>query len=248
MRVIRLKGHSGCKVELIGDRVRKTSKSESYNPRLEAQILKQREFSSNKLRTPEILETGYDDSNLFFAEMEYIAGHKGSEFLTFASPDQISWFFSSIGDFIDDNLTEVPIDARDTVINKCSEIEGFPMGEISSFNWDIDCGYCHGDFTLENMIVFNSEIYLVDFLDSYFESPLIDASKLLQDGFFGWSYRHYSPVPIHSMVALVEKYSSPITDFLTLINLYRIIPYSDDGTKKIVWGWINWLKPKINPH
>ena len=49
---------------------------------------------------------------------------------------------------------------------------------------------CHGDLTLENIIVTtNNELYLIDFLDSFYDSWMIDIAKLLQDLELKWSYR-----------------------------------------------------------
>lgn len=50
---------------------------------------------------------------------------------------------------------------------------------------------CHGDMTLENMIIQDGEIYLIDFLDSFYNSWLIDVAKILQDADVLWSYRTY---------------------------------------------------------
>ena len=40
---------------------------------------------------------------------------------------------------------------------------------------------CHGDLTLENIIVKDERLYLIDFLDSFFDSWFMDAGTLLQD-------------------------------------------------------------------
>jgi len=51
-------------------------------------------------------------------------------------------------------------------------------------------GPCHGDLTLSNMILSPSKgLVLIDFLDTYFESPLQDVAKLRQDFYYGWARR-----------------------------------------------------------
>lgn len=55
-------------------------------------------------------------------------------------------------------------------------------------------GECHGDLTLSNMLVQSDKsggrrIVLIDFQDSYVESPLADMAKLCQDLVYGWTMR-----------------------------------------------------------
>ena len=60
------------------------------------------------------------------------------------------------------------------------------------FNFNLNCimpvGICHGDMTLSNMIFNDNEVYLIDFLDSFIETPLMDIVKLRQDTKYNWSY------------------------------------------------------------
>ncbi|GHU00539.1 hypothetical protein FACS1894186_1320 [Alphaproteobacteria bacterium] len=50
--------------------------------------------------------------------------------------------------------------------------------------------YCCGDLTLENIIVAgDGRLYLIDFLDSFYDSWQLDAAKLLQDLELKWSWR-----------------------------------------------------------
>ncbi len=248
MGVITLSGHSGCKIELIGDVVRKTSPSLDYNPRLRSQIEKQDEFENEIFSSPKILKKGFNTSGLFYSDMEFIPGRKASEFLTSATFSETQWLFEKIESFIVSNYSDNVSDCKQIIMDKCQQLPNFPLGSLENLDLNIETGYCHGDLTLENMIIHNSEIFLIDFLDSYLDSPIIDASKLLQDGFFGWSYRHDSMVPIHRMVELSDSHSSEIADIFTLINLYRIIPYSNETTNQIIRRWIKWLSQRINLH
>ena len=50
------------------------------------------------------------------------------------------------------------------------------------------CGYCE-KVSKQIMIISNDEIYLIDFLDSYIDTPIIDISKLLQEFDLNWSNR-----------------------------------------------------------
>ena len=69
----------------------------------------------------------------------------------------------------------------------------------------IPVGRCHGDLTLSNVLIVPEEddsgtpttfrkgtpmrVILIDFLDSFVESPLADLAKLCQDLRFGWTLR-----------------------------------------------------------
>lgn len=56
----------------------------------------------------------------------------------------------------------------------------------------IPLGMCHGDLTLSNILVQESthdRIVLIDFLDSFVESPLADMAKLNQDLSHAWTIR-----------------------------------------------------------
>lgn len=58
----------------------------------------------------------------------------------------------------------------------------------------IPVGHCHGDLTLSNILLTHDEgvglkVILIDFLDSFIESPLADTAKLFQDLKFGWTLR-----------------------------------------------------------
>ena len=47
---------------------------------------------------------------------------------------------------------------------------------------------CHGDLTLCNILIKNKEknIFLIDFLDSFLESPIVDMVKIRQDTKYKW--------------------------------------------------------------
>ena len=89
----------------------------------------------------------------------------------------------------------------------------------------------------------NSRIYLIDFLDSFLESPFIDYVKLRQDTRFYWSaYLEKEDIKLNVRLIQVLNYidkeiSNKIRaefkdivkweDYLTVMNLARIIPYAE---------------------
>ena len=97
---------------------------------------------------------------------------------------------------------------------------------------------CHGDFTLENMIVSNEKLYLIDFLDSFLETNLIDISKLIFDIRYFWSQRHINKnsKSIVKNIFFEEKLINlPLycnhknkINCLVIMSILRIMPYIED--------------------
>ncbi len=101
---------------------------------------------------------------------------------------------------------------------------------------------CHGDLTLSNVILSQSAgLVLVDFLDSFVESPLQDLAKLAQDMEFGWSFRFLdNNLRIKARVFCRLAYPGyarflhslfPVqASVLRMLCLARIAPYVKDDT------------------
>lgn len=104
----------------------------------------------------------------------------------------------------------------------------------------IPIGPCHGDLTLSNIIYKPSHgIILIDFLDTFLETPLQDVAKLKQDFCYGWSFRSaQSAVRIKGEILCRHHLPEAIIDIerlyprqvrlLTLMVLARIAPYVQD--------------------
>ena len=118
----------------------------------------------------------------------------------------------------------------------------------------IPMGLCHGDLTFSNMIVSeNGDICLIDFLETFLETPLQDVAKLMQELKYHWSLR-YSSGP-HSITAKTSAVwmlknlhvvsrsycEHPIAmKVLEILCIARIAPYvKDDCT-------MNWLIRALN--
>ena len=105
----------------------------------------------------------------------------------------------------------------------------------------IKVGMSHGDMTLSNMI-FAEDIYLIDFLDSYIESPTMDIVKLRQDTHLYWSLNMVNNVIDLTKIKLGLNYvdnwitdNYPVEDYelFQIINLLRIYPYTTDDKIKL---------------
>jgi hypothetical protein len=149
-------------------------------------------------------------------------------------------------------------DARDIFLRKTAEIRGKlarhsfassyrsvlkeSLKILEGYAWDSGSpSPCHGDMTFENIIVGNRGLYLIDFLDSFYDSWIMDIGKLLQDLETYWSFRH-EPVDQNTRVrcaimkeillrGIAEKRGKDAVAFAyhaLLMNLLRIAPYLRD--------------------
>ena len=189
-------GNSGCELKLVDDGIiRKKSMSVEYNQRLENQIQKQETFTHDEIKTPRVLSKGNLDG-LDYYDMEFINGQKFSDMLISSPFSETIHMFKRLMSFIDENTTEVMINPHDKIVNKLKSIDELVGVDITIKNYvmkysniEIPYGYTHGDYTFENIILFDGDIYFIDFLDGYLSSPLVDISKLYQELHLNWSNR-----------------------------------------------------------
>ena len=86
-------------------------------------------------------------------------------------------------------------------------------------------------------MIFAEDIYLIDFLDSYMETPTIDILKLRQDTHLHWGFNMVDNVrdvvKIKIGLGYIDEWIMDTFDIdqynlLQSINLFRIFPYTDD--------------------
>ena len=130
-----------------------------------------------------------------------------------------------------------------TELKGCFEI----LQEICMQNYYFPVGKCHGDLTLSNVIMANDgTLNLIDYLDTFFESPLQDVAKIMQDFVYGWSFRYEKKSTnlsalifcSHSTPLICEYIANkfrPQMKILLILALMRIAPYTDDEVTR------NWL-------
>ena len=254
MLVKDLGGHSGCKILLYEENgkyyVRKISASLNYNQRLEEQCLKQQSFNGKSVKTPLVLSKGYDNG-LFYFDMEYIKGITLAKYISTIDVSQIG----DIADIIIRNVDFATSYAdndyvfkkkvldlkKKTAKYKNRAIEN-AVAYLLNYSWaSFSNSFCHGDLTLENIIVKNGEMYYIDFLDSFCDSWIMDIGKLLQDVECMWSYRDTDVLDSNTKIRLVilkelliKKLNSLDKKYIKdsyaalLLNLIRIYPYIDD--------------------
>lgn len=269
-----MEGRSGCPIELRGSDghpyVRKHAKDSAYNSRLVAQASKQARFievncASYRFIAPRVLASGCNSQGLNWFDMDYVRGSNYREFLLNAPVSDLQEFAVALLEFISRELANgTMIDpprrqiqeklralgtdlatrgssgllaaAMVAQLEKAIPIEPLPVGE------------CHGDLTLSNMIVASRNVYLLDFLDSFVETPVIDLAKLRQDTKFGWSVFIDPGIAPHQEMKLRQaleyldrKIRKFIEDagllawyeFFEQLNLARIVPYLSRETERL---------------
>jgi hypothetical protein len=254
IRQVSLKGFSGCEVVLteVNDWrfVRKTSAGPDYNARLRRQAEKQKSYCDGLFfSAARVLGEGVTGRGLAFLDMEYVPGPSAADVVEKLPLAEIPRFSESLA-----SLAEAPADGElppelfhakiDALRQQFRGQAGLQKETLASLeflggcNWSrIPRSCCHGDATLENMIVHDGRIYLIDFLDSFAESWYVDGAKVLQDLWGLWSFRHRKcdrnmllrlAAVREGFIALLEKKAPgcmfPIVCIYAL-NLLRIIPY-----------------------
>jgi hypothetical protein len=108
----------------------------------------------------------------------------------------------------------------------------------------VPVGECHGDLTLTNLLIASKveQIYLLDFLSCFIESPLQDIVKLRQDTYFHWIILLEKIVPkararLDSCLqrldtSILNEFGRqswwPATKIFQTFALARILPYATD--------------------
>lgn len=199
-----MEGNSGCTVKLCKTEksvfVRKYSSCPEYNHRLEEQCRKQNFYRTTAgVSTPEVIAWGYENE-LFYFDMEYIHGHTLAEIIPIMKNQDVSPFIDLLFKLLHWRQKGKRSDTAMIFQGKIHALAHQLSGKVSEkifdelkhFDWSIvSCTQCHGDLALDNVIIHDDgKICLIDFLDSFFDSWMIDVAKLLQDMELHWSFRN----------------------------------------------------------
>lgn len=260
-KITLLKGYSGCKILLVEapekSFIRKISSDCAYNERLLKQCRKQSLCGFGK--TPRVFGSGYVDG-LFFFDMQYVRGGTLSEYLLQVPATYLKATVEKIYNAASHGYSVggnggVCAETQTAIRKKIESLRSLQnthanLAEVfeylDSLSWSgIRAGDCHGDMTLENVIVDSAgEFYMIDFLDSFVESPVVDIAKTLQDIFLRWSYR-YRNLSVYEDIRLSDAcdvflgllgrdaaLKKAVFDIL-LVNLLRIYPYIKDEKTRL---------------
>ena len=245
MNCYNLGGHSGCQIHLIEDDdgnvfVRKVSKDEAYNKRLEIQCEKQKDFKSKFIKAPIVYRQGYTEEGLFYFDMEYIQGMTLAEYIK--TPEQKELVTEEEKQKIIDIFSNKISELKKCLVNKEEPVITKALYLLENHDWSImKPSLCHGDMTLENIIIRNDCLYYIDFLDSFYDSWFLDVGTLLQDVQVMWSYRFQNEVSMNTVLRLIVfrdllldeinkiEPSYVIEIYYALLQkLIRIFPYTTD--------------------
>lgn len=270
-----LNGHSGCQVDLIEKDSRilvsKISANNDYNFRLRRQAKKQALFVPNhNVFAPKIVTQGYSD-NLYYFDMEFVQGRTMAEYTNDIHITEITDFIRCLFKCLYWDNDKVSPKAQEIFMQKIYSLEvklqeyrqlNLAFQILKDFNWQkVFKSFCHGDLTLENILITQDKrLYLIDFLDSFYNSWQIDIAKLLQDLELKWSFRNCEISSNRALrlqvakEALVEeilktnngKEKLDTIYHILLLNIVRIYPYTKDvKTFKFLDNAVNMLVEKL---
>lgn len=264
---IDVKGHSGCSVEVVREGkqlfIYKTTCDKKYIKRLCLQGEKQRRAGEevwNHIKIPKVYEVKCEKEHAL-VKMEYVYSKNYIEYFEHSGFEQIESFVEEIIQFVDKEVerSSMQVMPRTVMLDKFHDVKTKTLALLqddedifvllsraeSLFNSLDDMvmpiGICHGDLTFSNILFSGNNYYLIDFLDSFIESPLIDIVKIRQDSAFLWSrlmYRHSVDDTRLKIISrridneidshFSQKYEwySSYYKLFQLMNLLRILQYA----------------------
>lgn len=270
MNELKIHGHSGCNLKIIetgGKLYVEKSCKESYIPRLKKQYEKQYNAADNYQSNGGQFKIPYPSWKNDSIYMPYVHSMSFVEYFERASLDDINKLITAVEQYIltecmnsDDTEVKVLVftdkvksvydnaqknilfnqNHLDTIKHHCDIIINHLLSLGDTINLPI--GACHGDMTFSNILFQNSgKHFLIDFLDSFVETPLQDIVKIRQDTLYGWSLmmtdQKYNNAHVKSVMKYIDKriYNDfrelkimEHYDMLQYINILRIVPYVKD--------------------
>lgn len=266
-----IQGHSGCDIAIVHEDnelfIHKSTHDAGYVPRLVNQANKQIAASRieyQNIRVPKIFDVAQSDTSAVI-KMEYIYSRNFIEHFEQAGFEQIKYLIGAIKYFIDleianstmqtvpsSILTDKMADVARKVeknIHLKDDDEAQELVRQSTVvmngvgNMVMPVGMCHGDLTFSNILFNGNNYYLIDFLDSFIESPLLDIVKIRQDTAYLWStLMYHKPFDKVRLSIISEKIDTAIDEYFTgkyewyrkyymplqLMNFLRILQYGKE--------------------
>ena len=257
-------GQSGdlVKYEVLDGKVVVTKRAGSDSSRLHAQYLKQRSFpSSVHIQIPKIIIPWNGEA----FSMEYVPSMPLGKYFQTASVSELANCGDKIVSFIKDQIAKSQIsntplnndlDLLEKIKNMKTSLTGSnhkivqraaEILELWSSSIPQLIGPNHGDFSFENILINprSDEVWLVDFLDSPIESPLLDIGRILIDSEHGWWGSGIYPLAsekiagnslgmrIRTECELIGITSSQLS-FFKMFTALRIIPYTTNPLRMAI--------------
>ena len=271
MKNIEVKGHSGCQIDVVQEDgsifVYKSTADPKYLNRLKLQAEKQKAAAMvpyQHIRVPEIYGIESDDHTTVI-KMQYVYSKNFIEFFEQAGFEQIDYLVGALEYFIEYEISQcepqtVPVKVFQNKFFEIKEkVEKNPVFAVdntvsdiihrseeifsSMEDWLVPVGLCHGDLTFSNILFNGNNYYLIDFLDSFVETPLQDIVKIRQDTRYRWSQLMYTKRYDAVRLRIVcDKIDKEIDTYFTqkhqwygdhykrmqLMNILRILPYAHE--------------------
>lgn len=268
---IEVKGHSGCQIDVVPEGqeiyVYKSTADPKYLNRLFLQAEKQKAAGTvayQHIRVPEVYEIVKDQDKTVI-KMQYVYSKNFIEFFEQAGFEQINYLIGALKYFLEYEIDQCKLESvpASIFLSKFAEVKG--KTEINPYCKDdeeikdilakagewfqsiesllIPVGLCHGDLTFSNVLFNGNNYYLIDFLDSFVETPLQDIVKIRQDTRYYWSQlmytKQYDAVRLRIVCDKIdgeidsyfqEKYPWYAAHYKTmqLMNILRILPYAHE--------------------
>lgn len=265
---IEVTGNSGCKVEVVREDTKlyvlKSTEDPKYASRLVLQAEKQKKASVKSVPNiivPKVYAISQTANNASF-RMDYVYSQNYIDYLENAGVHEIDSFVEAMIAFVEHEIFVSPVEEcpKDVLTSKFEEIAA-KVSARKDYNDEVrtllekSCkklsrsetlrvpiGVCHGDLTFSNILFRGEQYCLIDFLDSYVESPLQDIVKLRQDSKYLWSCLMYQQPYDALRLKLVSGYVDERIDkhfsqydwyrkhyeVLQLMNMLRILPYAKE--------------------
>ena len=247
---IEVKGHSGCSIDIVREGkklfIYKCSEDPKYLDRLVKQAEKQQLASMYEYQHTRIPQIFSVDRlrNKVSVKMEYIYSKNFIGYFESAGFEQISYFIKALILFVEKELKESPMQivATQMLLDKFKSVGENIVSNLTLCNDDevnelfahslqifqkigyieIPVGICHGDLNFSNILFNGNNYYLIDFLDSFIESPLMDIVKIRQDSAYMWSQLMYIHEYDRTRLNIIsEKVDSDITAHFEQYNWFR---------------------------
>lgn len=252
--------------------VYKSTADPKYLKRLALQARKQLAEGQNEyqhIRVPKIYEI-QENEDTTVIKMQYVYSKNFIEFFEQAGFEQVDYLIGALEHFVEHEISKSELHIVSPVVfqEKFAEIRSkveknrlylTDQNELkpeiqhiihrSQKIFDemqevlIPIGICHGDLTFSNILFNGNNYYLIDFLDSFIETPLQDIVKIRQDTAYHWSQLMYTkPYDIIRLRIICNKIDTEIDEYfarkyqwysdnyhvLQLMNLLRILPYAHE--------------------
>ena len=261
-------GNSGCKVEVVREDTKlfvlKSTEDPKYLGRLALQAEKQKAATEKQVPNiivPKVYEIIKSETRTE-VRMDYVYSQNYIDYFENAGVHEIDAFVEAMIAFVEQEIKQSPIAecSNDVLMAKFEDV-AFKVAQRVDYNEElkelmgrarkkieeagtlrIPVGVCHGDLTFSNVLFCGQQYCLIDFLDSFIETPLQDIVKLRQDSQHLWSCLMYQqPYDALRLKQISEYVDERLNkhfgqydwykehyEVLQLMNMLRILPYAKE--------------------